>query len=70
MERMAEKEEGEHEVSPEVAAARAEQEPLVEEDLGEETEEDDDAVEDDAEGEEGDEDAQDAGTPSDDGKTS
>jgi DNA gyrase subunit A len=38
MERMAEKEEGEHEVSPEVAAARAEEQPLVEEDLGEENE--------------------------------
>jgi len=38
MERMADKEEGEHEVSPEVAAARAEEQPLVEEDLGEEYE--------------------------------
>jgi DNA gyrase subunit A len=38
MERMADKEEGEHEVSPEVAAARAEEQPLVEEDLGEENE--------------------------------
>jgi DNA gyrase subunit A len=36
MERMADKEEGEHEVSPEVAAARAEQQTLAEEDLGEE----------------------------------
>jgi DNA gyrase subunit A len=38
MERMAEKEEGEHEVSPEVVAARAEQqnEPLAAEDLGDE----------------------------------
>jgi DNA gyrase subunit A len=36
MERMADKEEGEHEVSPEVAAARAEEQPLAEEDLGEE----------------------------------
>ena len=36
MERLAEKEEGEHEVSPEVAAARAEQQTLAEEDLGEE----------------------------------
>jgi DNA gyrase subunit A len=36
MERMADKEEGEHEVSPEVAAARAEEQPLIEEDLGEE----------------------------------
>jgi DNA gyrase subunit A len=44
MERMAEKEEGEHEVSPEVAAARAEaqSEPLAEEDLGEEAAGDDD----------------------------
>ncbi len=43
MERMAEKEEGEHEVSPEVAAARAEQqsEPLAAEDLGEEAAADD-----------------------------
>ena len=54
MERMAEKEEGETEVSPEVAAARAEQQgqPLAEEDLGEEAaaddeEEDDDTGEDD-----------------------
>jgi DNA gyrase subunit A len=36
MERLAEKEEGESEVSPEVAAARAEQQTLAEEDLGEE----------------------------------
>jgi DNA gyrase subunit A len=36
MERMADKEEGEHEVSPEVAAARAEEQTLAEEDLGEE----------------------------------
>jgi DNA gyrase subunit A len=36
MERMAEKEEGEHEASPEVAAARAEQQTLAEEDLGDE----------------------------------
>jgi DNA gyrase subunit A len=44
MERMAEKEEGELEVSPEVAAARAEaeSEPLAEEDLGEEASGDDD----------------------------
>jgi DNA gyrase subunit A len=41
MERMAEKEEGEHEVSPEVAAARAEQQTLAEEDLGEEAAADD-----------------------------
>jgi DNA gyrase subunit A len=49
MERMAEKEEGEREVAPEVAAARAEAqaEPLVEEDLGDESEADD------GEGEEG-----------------
>jgi hypothetical protein len=44
---MAEKEEGEHEVSPEVVAARAEQqnEPLAAEDLGDEaaTDEPDDA---------------------------
>jgi DNA gyrase subunit A len=49
MERMAEKEEGEHEVSPEVAAARAEQqnEPLAAEDLGDEAaaDEPDDAEE-------------------------
>ncbi|HEY0715824.1 MAG TPA: DNA gyrase subunit A, partial [Polyangia bacterium] len=42
MERLAEKEEGEHEVSPEVAAARAEQQTLVEEDLGEEASGDED----------------------------
>jgi DNA gyrase subunit A len=42
MERMAEKEEGEHEVSPEVAAARAEEQTLAEEDLGEEAADDDD----------------------------
>jgi DNA gyrase subunit A len=49
MERMAEKEEGEHEVSPEVVAARAEQqnEPLAAEDLGDEAaaDEPDDAEE-------------------------
>jgi len=52
MERIAEKEEGEREVSPEVAAARAEAqaEPLVEEDLGDEGE----ADADDGEGEDGD----------------
>ncbi|HEX3697734.1 MAG TPA: DNA gyrase subunit A [Polyangia bacterium] len=60
MERMAEKEEGETEVSPEVAAARAEAQstPLAEEDLGEEasadaedeeTDDDDEAGEDDGE---------------------
>ncbi len=51
MERMAEKEEGESEVAPEVAAARAEaqSEPLAEEDLGEEAAGDDeDALEADA----------------------
>ena len=51
MERMAEKEEGEHEVAPEVAAARAEQqtEPLGAEDLGDEAaaDEAEDADEDD-----------------------
>jgi DNA gyrase subunit A len=53
MERLAEKEEGEHEVAPEVAAARAEQqaEPLAEEDLGEEAA----ADEEEGEGEEGEE---------------
>jgi DNA gyrase subunit A len=52
MERLAEKEEGEHEVSPEVAAARAEQQALVEEDLGEEAAGDEDE---DDEGDDGDE---------------
>jgi DNA gyrase subunit A len=47
MERMADKEEGEHEVSPEVAAARAEEQPLVAEDLGEEAADDDDGADDD-----------------------
>src|SRR4030095_11567847 len=44
MERLAEKEEGEQEVAPEVAAARAELEgaPLAEEDLGEEAAADED----------------------------
>jgi DNA gyrase subunit A len=57
MERMADKEEGEHEVSPEVAAARAEEQPLVEEDLGEEAAADDDDADeaDEVEGEESDE---------------
>ena len=61
MDRMAEKEEGEEvEVSPEVAAARAEQQTLAEEDLGEEAgeeEEDGDDAEEEAEGddEDGDE---------------
>jgi DNA gyrase subunit A len=47
MERMAEKEEGEHEVAPEVAAARAEAqaEPLAEEDLGDESDADDEGEE-------------------------
>jgi DNA gyrase subunit A len=58
LERFADKEEGEHEVSPEVAAARAEQaqQPLAEEDLGEEAAEEDDedeAEEDEAEAEPG-----------------
>ena len=47
MERLADKEEGEHEVSPEVAAARAEEQPLVAEDLGEEAADDDDGADDD-----------------------
>jgi DNA gyrase subunit A len=46
MERMADKEEGEHEVSPEVAAARAEEQTLAEEDLGEEAAADDDDADD------------------------
>jgi DNA gyrase subunit A len=56
MERLAEKEEGETEVAPEVAAARAElqSQPLVAEDLGEEAAADDD----DAEGETDDDDAE------------
>jgi DNA gyrase subunit A len=53
MERLAEKEEGEHEVSPEVAAARAEQQTLAEEDLGEEAGEDEGDADADAEGESG-----------------
>jgi DNA gyrase subunit A len=57
MERMAEKEEGESEVSPEVAAARAEaqSEPLAEEDLGEEAAgaDDDEPGDDDDGGDEG-----------------
>jgi DNA gyrase subunit A len=57
MERLADKEEGETEVSPEVAAARAEQQTIVEEDLGEEAGGDDDEEDDDDE--EGDEDAED-----------
>jgi DNA gyrase subunit A len=60
MERMAEKEEGEHEVSPEVAAARAEEQTLAEEDLGEEAAPDDeDEVDDEAEDEDVGEDATD-----------
>jgi len=60
MERLAEKEEGEQEVAPEVAAARAEQqaEPLAEEDLGEEAAPDED---DDEEGEDDDDVADDDG---------
>jgi DNA gyrase subunit A len=54
MERLAEKEEGEQEVSPEVAAARAEQQTLAEEDLGEEEVEDE--TEEDAEDEGGEDD--------------
>jgi DNA gyrase subunit A len=57
MERIAEKEEGEQEVAPEVAAARAEQqaEPLAAEDLGDEAgPEDEDATDDDGGQEEGD----------------
>src|SRR6516162_9084439 len=55
MERLAEKEEGETEVAPEVAAARAEQQsqPLAEEDLGDEAGSEDEAEQDD-EGDEGD----------------
>jgi DNA gyrase subunit A len=54
MERLAEKEEGETEVAPEVAAARAEQQsqPLAEEDLGDEASADDEG--DDEEGDDGD----------------
>jgi DNA gyrase subunit A len=51
MERIAEKEEGDTEVSPEVAAARleAQAEPLAEEDLGEEASSEDDEADDDDE---------------------
>jgi DNA gyrase subunit A len=60
MERMAEREEGaEREVSPEVAAARAEQQPLVAEDLGEEAAAEEEEA--DAEGEEDEEAADDEG---------
>ena len=53
MERLAEKEEGETEVAPEVAAARAEQQsqPLAEEDLGEEAGAEEEDAEDEDEGE-------------------
>jgi DNA gyrase subunit A len=63
MERMAEKEEGETEVSPEVAAARAEQQgqPLAEEDLGEEAAADDEEEDDDTGEDEPPEDDGDAG---------
>jgi DNA gyrase subunit A len=63
MERMAEKEEGETEVPPEVAAARAEaqSEPLAEEDLGEEAAGDDDETADDED--DADETADDDGEP-------
>jgi DNA gyrase subunit A len=57
MERLAEKEEGDVEVSPEVAAARAEALNLAEEDLGEEgaaEDEDDETDDDEGEGEPGD----------------
>ena len=52
MERLAEKEEGETEVAPEVAAARAElqSQPLAEEDLGDEAGADEDEGEDEDEG--------------------
>jgi DNA gyrase subunit A len=60
MERMADKEEGEHEASPEVADVRAEAQTLAEEDLGEETTDDDEVEEEDLEGEEDAEDAEDA----------
>jgi DNA gyrase subunit A len=63
MERLAEKEEGEHEVAPEVAAARAEQasEPLAEEDLGEEAAADEDGEVDEDEDEDGDGGAEEGG---------
>ncbi|HEX7599887.1 MAG TPA: DNA gyrase C-terminal beta-propeller domain-containing protein, partial [Polyangia bacterium] len=51
MERLAEIEEGEREVSPEVAAARAEEQTLAEEDLGEEASGDDDEEEEEEGGE-------------------
>ena len=54
MERMAEREEGaEREVSPEVAAARAEEQTLAEEDLGEEAAADEDGDEDEDDDEDG-----------------
>lgn len=55
MERLAEKEEGDDEVSPEVAAARAEEQTLSEEDLGEEGGDDGDDGDDDGDDEPGDE---------------
>jgi DNA gyrase subunit A len=62
MERMAEVEEGaEREVSPEVAAARAEQQPLVAEDLGEEAVAEEEEGDAEAEGEDEDEAADDEG---------
>jgi DNA gyrase subunit A len=69
IERLAEKEEGETEVAPEVAAARAEQQtvPLAEEDLGEEAaaEQDDDADDEDDADPEADADADEKGPGSD-----
>jgi DNA gyrase subunit A len=64
MERLAEKEEGETEVAPEVAAARAEQQsqPLAEEDLGDEAGQDDDEAEDEDGGEGDDGEGEDQGT--------
>jgi DNA gyrase subunit A len=62
MERLAEKEEGEQEVSPEVAAARAEQQTLAEEDLGEEGADEDEGDED-VEEEGGDDDEGGGGPP-------
>jgi DNA gyrase subunit A len=60
MERLAEKEEGEREVSPEVAAARAEEQTLAEEDLGEEAAGDDDADDEDSDEEGADEGGEDS----------
>jgi DNA gyrase subunit A len=53
MERLAEKEEGEHEVSPEVVAARAEQVTLVEEELDDDEGDDDEGDDDGDDGDEG-----------------